>query len=182
MNKPRFTMLVTMILAAAASRLIPHPPSFTVVGAMALFGGTHFSSKRAAFLVPLTGLALSDIVLGFYTITPVVYGSFALTVCLGFWVRRGRSAQRVAIAASASAILFFMLTNFGVWAISGMYPRTASGLVACYVAALPFLQNMFLGNLFYSAILFGAFALAENRFIWLGELADRSHAKQGSHA
>jgi hypothetical protein len=175
-------MLVTMILAAAASRLIPHPPNFTAIGAMALFGGAQFGNKRAAFLVPLMGLALSDIVLGFYPITPVVYGSFALMVGLGFWVRRGRSGQRVAIAAIAGAILFFMLTNFGVWAIGGLYPRTASGLVACYVAAIPFLQNMFLGNLFYSAILFGAVALAENRFVWLRELADCSRAKQGSHA
>src|ERR1035437_7161951 len=98
MNKPRFTMLAGMILAAAASRLIPHPPNFTPIAAIALFGGAQFSSQRAAFFVPLAGLFLSDLVLGFYAITPVVYGSFALTVCLVFWVRQRRSMQRIAFA------------------------------------------------------------------------------------
>lgn len=169
MNKPRFTMLVTMILAATASRLIPHPPNFTPIAAIALFGGAQFSSKRAAFLVPLAGLFLSDLVFGFYSITPVVYGSFALTVCLGFWARR--SAQRISFAAIASAILFFVLTNFGVWAMDNLYPKTVAGLIDCYVAAIPFFRNMLLGNLLYSALLFGGFALAENRFIRLREPA-----------
>src|SRR5881392_575444 len=120
MNKPRFTVLAAMILAAAASRLIPHPPNFTPIAAIALFGGAQFSSKPTAFLVPLAGLFLSDLIFGFYAITPVVYGSFVLTVCLGFWVRR--SVQRIAIAAIASAILFSVVTNFGVWAIEHLYP------------------------------------------------------------
>src|SRR5437588_720532 len=107
MNKTRFVMLMGMILAAAASRLIPHPPNFTPIAAIALFGGAGFANKRAAFLVPLAGLFLSDLVFGFYGITPVVYGAFALTVCLGFWVRRHHSVQRIALAAVASAILFF---------------------------------------------------------------------------
>jgi hypothetical protein len=171
MNKPRFTMLAVMILAAAASRLIPHPPNFTPIAAIALFGGAHFSSKRVAFLVPLAGLFLSDLVFGFYAITPVVYGSFALTVCLGFWVRHRRSVQRIAFAAIASAVLFFMLTNFGVWAIDNLYPKTPAGLMDCYVAAIPFFQNMLLANVLYSTLLFGGFALAENRFVRLREPA-----------
>jgi len=171
MNNPRFTLLATLILAAASSRLLPHPPNFTPIAAMALFGGAQFSSRRAAFLVPLAGLALSDLAFGFYAITPVVYGAFALTVCLGFWVRQRRSALRVASAAVASAVLFFVLTNFGVWALENLYPRTATGLMDCYIAAIPFLRNMLLGNLLYSALLFGALALAENRFVRLRESA-----------
>ena len=164
-------MLAGMILAAAASRLIPHPPNFTPIAVIALFGGAQFSSKRSAFLVPLAGLLLSDLVFGFYTITPVVYGSFALTVCLGFWVRQRRSVQRIVFAAVASAVLFFVLTNFGVWAIDNLYPKTTSGLVDCYVAAIPFFQNMLLANVLYSALLFGGFALAEHRFVGLREPA-----------
>ena len=170
MNKPRFAVLAAMILAAAASRLIPHPPNFTPIAAIAVFAGAQFSSKRAALLVPLAGLVLSDIVLGFYPITPVVYGSFALTVCLGFWVRC-RSMHRIAFANLASAILFFILTNFGVWAIDNWYPKTGAGLIACYVAAIPFFRNMLLGNLLFAAVLFGGFAIAEKRFIRLREHA-----------
>lgn len=171
MNKPRFIMLAGMILAAVASRLIPHPPNFTPIAAIALFGGAGFANKRAAFLVPLAGLFLSDLVVGFYGITPVVYGGFALTVCLGLWVRRNRSVQRVVLAAVASAILFFVLTNFAVWAIDNLYPKTLVGLVDCYVAAIPFFRNMLLGDLLYSALLFGGVALAENRFVPLREPA-----------
>jgi hypothetical protein len=169
MNKPRFAMLAAMILAAAASRLIPHPPNFTPIAAIALLGGAQFSSKRAAFLVPLAGLFLSDLAFGFYAITPVVYGSFALTVCLGFWVRQRRSVQRMAFATVASAILFFVLTNCGVWVMDNLYPKTLARLVDCYVAAIPFFQNMLLGDLLYSVVLFGGFALAENRFVRLRE-------------
>lgn len=171
MNKLRLVILATMILAAAASRLIPHPFNFTPIAAIALFGGVQFSSKRAAFLVPLTGLFLSDLVFGFYAISPMVYGSFALTVCLGFWVRHRCSAQRIAFAAVAGAILFFVLTNFGVWAIDSLYPKTAAGLLDCYVAAIPFFRNALLGDMAYSALLFGAFALAEHRFVQLRESA-----------
>ena len=162
-------MLAGIILAAAASRLIPHPPNFTPIAAVALFGGAQFSCKRTAFLVSLAGLFLSDLVFGFYAITPLVYGSFALTVCLGFWIRQRRSVQRTAFAAVASAILFFGLTNFGVWTIDSLYPKTTAGLVDCYVAGIPFFRNMLLGDLLYSALLFGALALAENRFVRLRE-------------
>jgi hypothetical protein len=169
MNKSRLNLLTVMILAATAARLIPHPPNFSPIAAMALFGGAAFADKRAAFLTPLAGLFLSDLVLGFYTITPVVYGSFALIVCLGLWVRRRRSAGRIAGAAVVGALLFFVITNFAVWAMGHLYPQTPAGLVACYVAAIPFFQNTLLSNLFYSALLFGGLALAENRFVTLRE-------------
>lgn len=169
MNKTRSTVLVGMILAAAASRLIPHVPNFTPVPAIALFGGAQFSSKRLAFLVPLAGLFLSDLVIGFFSISPVVYGSFALTVCIGFWMRRRHSAQRVAFAALLSAILFFVVTNFGMWEIYNFYPKTQAGLAECYIAAIPYFRNMLLGDLFYSALLFSGFALAEDRFPGLSE-------------
>src|SRR5215472_7531509 len=98
MNRNRFVVLAGMVLMAAFARLVPHPPNFTPVAALALFSGANFGSKRAAFLVPLAGLFLSDLVLGFYTITPVVYGSFALITGLGFWLRRRQNLQRFAVA------------------------------------------------------------------------------------
>lgn len=163
MNKTRFNLLAGMILAAAASRLIPHPPNFTPIAAMALFGGAQFADKRAAFLVPLAGLFLSDLALGLHSGMPVVYGSFALIVCLGFWLREHRGAGRVAAAGLSGSILFFVLTNFAVWARGTMYPKTAAGLAECYTAALPFFRNTLLGDALYLTILFGGLALAERR-------------------
>ena len=169
MNKTRFTVLAGMILAAAASRLLPHPPNFTPIAALAMFGGASFAEKRAAFLVPLAGLLLSDLVLGFYAITPVVYGSFALIVCLGFRLRQRQSVWRIAGGAVAGAVVFFVLTNFGVWAFETLYPKTMIGLLDCYVAAIPFFRNTLLSDLLYSTLLFGGLALAEKRWPMLAE-------------
>jgi hypothetical protein len=171
MNKTRFTVLAGMVLAAAVSRLIPHPPNFTPIAALALFGGANFASKRAAFLVSLAGLFLSDLVIGFYAITPVVYGGFGLITCLGFWLRRRQTVLRLAIATCGGATLFFALTNFGVWLMGGLYPKTWSGLADCFVAAIPFFRNMLLSDVLYSALLFGGFALAEKRWPVLAETA-----------
>ena len=171
MNKTRFTLLTGMILTVVAARWLPHPPNFTPITALALFGGASFADKRAAFSVPLLGLIVSDLVLGFYVITPVVYGSFALIVGLGLWLRRRKSFSRVAFAAVASALLFFVVTNFGVWALGGLYPKTAAGLGDCYVAAIPFFRNTLGSSLLYSALLFGGLALVEKRFASLREPA-----------
>lgn len=169
MFKPRFLVLLGMILLAAASRLIPHPPNFAPITAMALFGGAYFSDKRLAFVVPLTAMFLSDVVIGLHTLMPVIYGSFTLIVCVGLWLRKRRQWLPIAGAALASSFLFFILTNFGVWAIGSFYPKTIAGLMACYTAAIPFFQNTLLGATVYTTILFGSFALAEKRFPILGQ-------------
>src|SRR5216683_6726528 len=116
MSKPRLIVLVLMILAAAASRVIPHPPNVASITAVALFGGAYLSNKRLALIVPLAALFLSDLVLGFYRHMEVIYGSFLLVVCLGFWLQRKRSVLRIGAAALASSFVFFVVTNFGVWA------------------------------------------------------------------
>jgi hypothetical protein len=175
MNKPRSSVLVGMILAAAAARLAPHAPNFTPIAAIALFGGAHFADKRLAFGVPLAALLLSDLVLGFYGGMAVVYGSFALIVGLGFWLRSRRTIWPIAGAALASSLLFFLVTNFGMWAAGSLYPRTLSGLGVCYAAAIPFFRNTLAGDLFFSAVMFGGFALAEKRFPSLREPVARWH-------
>ena len=157
-------VLIIIVLAAAASRLIPHPPNLTSITAVALFGGAYFSDRRLAFLLPLAALFLSDLILGFYTHMEVVYSSFALIVCVGLWLQKRRSTIYIVGAALASSILFFLLTNFGVWALELLYPKTMAGLLACYVAAIPFFQNTLQGDLFFTAALFGGFTLLERSF------------------
>ncbi len=164
MSKPRFVVLVFMILAAAASRLMPHPPNVASITAVALFGGAYLTDKRLALIVPLAALFFSDMILGFYSHMEIVYGSFVLVVCIGFWLEKNRSALRIAGAALASSVLFFVVTNFGVWALESLYPKTTAGLLACYVAAVPFFQHTLAGDALYTAVLFGAFALAEKLF------------------
>ena len=165
----RFGVLTGMVLTATAARLIPHPPNFSPVAALALFGGATFASRRAAFLVPLAAMFLSDLVFGFSVMTPVVYGSFALITCLGLWVRRRQTVWRLAGASVASAVLFFVITNLGVWMFEDFYPKTLPGLAECYLAAIPFFWNTLGSDLFFSAVLFGGLALAERRWRWLAE-------------
>lgn len=160
-NQKRLIAILTAILAAAMLRLVPHPPNFTPIGALALFGGAMLGQRALAFVAPLGALLLSDLILGLYPGMAFVYGSVALVVLLGWSLSRRRSALRIGAAAVASSVLFFALTNFGVWLSSGMYPLTGAGLAACYTAAVPFFQNTLAGDLFYSAVLFGGFALLE---------------------
>lgn len=171
MSKPRFFVLVCMILAAAASRLIPHPPNAASITAVALFGGAYLCDKRLAFLVPIAALFLSDLVLGFYSHMEVVYGSFALVVCIGLLLRRRCTPLAIGGAALASSALFFVVTNFSVWVFGSLYPKTIAGLFTCYVAAIPFFQNTLLGDALYTVALFGGFALAERWWPALRESA-----------
>jgi hypothetical protein len=160
-NHARLLALLSAIAAAAALRLVPHPPNFTPIGAMALFSGAYLSRRGLAFVAPLAALLLSDLVLGFYAGMSFVYASVALTVLIGWWVSSRRTVLRVAAGALAGSVSFFVITNFGMWLFSGFYPRTSAGLAACFVAAIPFFQNSVAGDLFYAALLFGGFALAE---------------------
>ena len=161
--KPRAVLLLTIIFAAAALRLLPHPSNFTPIGALALFAGAHFDDKRWALIVPLAAMFLSDILIGFHGQMPITYGAFAVIVCMGFLLREKKTALRVTGASLAAATFFFIVSNFAVWAFDGLYPMTLAGLVTCYIAAIPFFANTLAGTLFYSAVLFGGFALAERK-------------------
>lgn len=157
----RYAALTAIVLIATASRLIPHPPNFTPLAALALFAGSSFPQRRAALIVPLGALILSDVFLGFYEAAPFVYAGFALIVCLGFWVRREPSLWRIAVGCSSGSVLFYLISNFGVWLTGNLYAKTWSGLIDCYVVAVPFFRNTILSDAFYCALLFGAMALLE---------------------
>lgn len=169
MPRPRqFALVAGLILLAALSRLLPHPPNFVPAGAMALFGAAALSRRWLAVGIPLAAFYLSDLVLnntvyaayfdGFYWgISPWTVAAIVLMVVVGFGLLRGRAFSwlRVGGAAVGATLVFFLVTNFAVWFGGGMYPPTAAGLLACYVAGLPFLLNSLLANLLFSGLLFG---------------------------
>jgi hypothetical protein len=167
-------VLATMILLAALSRLLPHPPNFSPVEAIALFGGAYFASRAWALLVPLAAMLVSDLALAavlgssyagylggisFWS----VYACIALSAALGFGLRGKVGGARLLGWSLAGSVLFFAVTNFGAWLASPFYPQTAAGLGAAYVAGIPFFQWTVLGTLGYAAILFGGFALLRRR-------------------
>jgi len=162
--------LVGLIVLAALTRLLPHPPNFSPVEAIALFGGAYFAARGWALVVPLVAMFLSDLALGLvnggiyfdYFASAgflLVYACIALSTVLGFGLRGRVGGARVLGYSLAGSVLFFLVTNFGAWLGSPAYPQNAAGLAAAYVAGIPFFQWTVLGTLFYAALLFGGFAL-----------------------
>lgn len=170
-------VLTAMIVLAALSRLLPHPPNFSPIEAIALFGGTYFAQRSWAVIVPLLAMLLSDIALGVvqggiyaqhFLSAPfiAVYVCIALSVVLGFGLRSRVNSLRVVGYSLAGSVLFFLVTNAAVWATAADIAQTPAcyrGLAPCYIAGLPFFQWTVLGTLFYSALLFGGFALLRMR-------------------
>jgi len=157
----RFLFALSLVLFAALSRLLPHPPNVAPITALALFGGVYFG-RRLAFVVPLLAMFLSDLLIGLHGGMLWVYASFAAIVCIGFWLRRHPGVMTTVGASMAGSVLFFVLTNFGMWVMpEGLYPHTPAGLAECYTAAIPFFRNTLLGDLAYCGLLFGLFELGK---------------------
>ena len=172
----RFGTLCLIVLSAGILRLIPHPYNFAPIGAMALFGGAYFGKRWQSFLVPLAALFISDLAVNFvfyqkfvlfHEMVIWVYGAFALNVIIGSLLIKKVKVSSVAAASVSASVLFFVITNFGVWAAPGIvniYPHNAAGLGVCYLAGLPYFWRTLAGDLFYSALLFGVFEFAQRRF------------------
>lgn len=168
MNK-RIITIISIVFAAALTRLLPHAPNFTPLAAMALFGGAYISNRYLAVIIPLLAMLLSDALMGFngWVFTEqviTVYGCFALIAVLGQTLQSGKTIMRVGGASITASLVFFILTNFAVWFggyfhSPALYPMNGSGLAQCYAAAIPFFQNTLMGDLFYSSVLFGGFYL-----------------------
>lgn len=154
---------IGMVILGACARLAPHPWNFTPLIALALFSGVQARKAATGVLVTLLALALSDAVMGFYHGFWYVYGAALVPVLLGRLIGGQASAKSIGLAALASSLSFFAITNFMVWAGGQMYPHSASGLTACFIAAIPFYQNQLLGDAFYTVALFGGYALIRSR-------------------
>ena len=158
---PKFWVLTLMIFAAAFVRLIPHPPNFAPIAAMALFGGAYFSKKWAAFIVPITAMFITDLFLGFHETMWAVYLSFVLIVVIGMLMLKEKKVSNVFFASVISSVSFFVITNFGIWLSTLYYEKTGAGLAMCYTAAIPFFHQTLLSDLFFVAILFGLFEIVK---------------------
>ena len=187
MVQPRPRFLVGMILFTVVLRLFPYilnrffdvsidpktttyPWNFSPMFAICLFGAAFYQEKRWSYLVPLCAYLLGDLGIGvlsgnmrfaFYSNQPVVYGSMALMITLGFYLRNNRTVWTVGGTGLLGATLFFLITNFGVWALSTTYTKDVSGLLDCYVMAIPFFRNSLLSTAFFSMVLFSRFALVK---------------------
>ena len=171
-DKNNFYFVLGLILIAAFARIIPHYPNFTPLCAIALFGAKYFRSGYLAFLIPIFALWFSDIIINnfilsqyfdgftlFYSGFYWQYGSFLLIALLGRKTLNNLSFLKLLGVSISSSLLFFIISNFGVWVSSSMYSKNILGLIACYTAAIPFYFGTLFGSVFYSFFLFGSYEL-----------------------
>lgn len=179
----RFSVLTTIILLGAFSRMIPHPVNFTPIGAMVLFGAAHFSKKWQIFLIPIIATWLSDLFINnviykqyytsftwFYEGFSWLYLSYLLIALFSIQILKKVRIERVLIGALGSTLIFFLLSNVGCFIGNTYYAQNFSGLITCYAAGLPFILGTLSGNIFYSIIFFGVFHIAQSKFPALKEI------------
>lgn len=170
MNKKSIFIITGFIIIAALTRLLPHAYNFTPLGAIALFGAAYFTEKKWALIIPVLAFWMSDLLLnnityaayyeGFTWFTNgmlYTYGSIAMIVVLGYYLLKKITFGRVLTGAFGASVIFFIISNFGVWISGSMYPLTMEGLITCYTAAIPFFHYTIAGNIIYSAVLFGGY-------------------------
>ena len=149
-----------IVLLAVIARLVPHAPNFAPIGGLALFSGANFKNK-IALLIPLSAMFISDIFLGFHKTVPYVYVSFIIIALIGGLIKNNKW-QSLALASLTSSVLFFLITNLGVWATGTMYVKNLDGLLQSYAMGLPFFRNTVLSDLFYSFSFFYGYRFLPN--------------------
>ena len=148
-------LAISLIIIGILLRFIPHTANFTPVAAIAIFAGVYLNKKQA-LIVPLLLMVLSDAFLGMHNVILFTWGSFVLVTLLGVWAKKHKTFAGIVSTSIVSSFLFYVITNFGVWAM-GWYPKTAQGLLECYILGLPFLRNFGVATLVYTFVFFGAY-------------------------
>lgn len=147
-------VVVGLVGLVALTRFLPHPPNFTPVMSVALFGSAVFFNRYLGIALALCAMILSDIGLGLHSTLPFVYLAMVIAGLLGFALRENRSALRILGMTLAGSVVFFVITNLGVFLMQDLYPRTFAGFIACYTMAIPFFKNSLAGDLVFSVTLF----------------------------
>ncbi len=162
----RILIIVVMIIGAAACRLLTnyfHLWNFTPIAAIGLFAGATIKDKKLTFLVPLVAMFLTDIILGLHSGLFIIYFCLTIITLIGIWLENRQSPINIFGASLLSSLLFFIITNFFVWFQNPMHAQTIQGLIGCYTIAIPFFGNTIAGDLFFSGVLFGGYALLNSK-------------------
>ena len=154
-----FIVALGLIGIGVVMRILPHPANFAPITAIAIFGGSALP-KKVSIWIPLGAMVLSDAIIGFYPLAPVIWACYlVIALASSRWLRPASISRGVTVTLGAS-LFFYLVTNFGVWAASGMYAHTWAGLGNCYLLALPFFRNTLLSDMFYTSALFCAYTFA----------------------
>ncbi len=174
-----YLAFLAVVLSAVLLRLVPHVPNVSPVAALALFSGAA-TPLGIGFIIPILVMLISDFFLGFHATIPFVYGSFLLIGGIGFLLRKKMTPFRVGAGSLVGSLLFFTITNFGVWATSSMYEKSINGLVNCYYRGLPFLRNTVLGDLFYATVFFLGYRIVKLLIVLMLPSAQKAERQVGN--
>jgi len=171
--KKNILLIVALIVIGILGRIIPHPPNFTPIIAIALLASHVFKNKWIVILTPLMAMWISDLVInnylyaGYYDSLLIfsssflwVYGPIIFIALLGTVLIKKVKMSNIALSSISGSLIFFLVTNFGVWISGTMFPKSLFGLIECYTFALPFFGNALVGDLVYCTILFTSYSLA----------------------
>lgn len=172
-----FLSLAFAILVAV-SRFLPHPPNFSPVLALIIFSGAAFTSRSYSLVISLMVIAISDYFLGFYPGIEYVYAAYFLTAALSFFISRNKAGKKSAVAfvnaGLASSLVFFVLSNLGVWLSTELYPKTGMGLFECFAMAIPFYVYTLTSTLLGLLVLFGLLKLTRMTLIKISSNSSES--------
>jgi hypothetical protein len=148
-------LAIIFIILGVFSRLLPHVPNFSPLVAIALFAGV-YCNKKHGYVLPLIIFVISDLIIGLHNTIIFTWASIVLIYLLGVRLRNRKTVVSTFFYTIGSSLLFFLITNFGVW-LMGWYPRNPQGFIQCYIYALPFFRVSLVANCLYVAVLFGAY-------------------------
>ena len=174
-----YLSVFAVVLSAVFLRLIPHIPNVAPIAALALFSGAKIPNWKG-FIIPLLAMIISDYFLGFHSTIPFVYGSFIIIAGLGFLLRKNMSPLKTGLTSLFGSLLFFIITNFGVWATSSLYEKSVNGLLNCYYMGLPFFRNTLLGDIFYVSVFFLGFRIFRLLFVLMLPSAQKTERYIGN--
>ena len=159
-KRSHVAIVIGLIAIGIILRVVPHPPNFAPITALALFGGAVLP-KRTGVWLPLVAVIVSDFVIGLHALIPVTWSIFLIIALFANTQLRGNlSGGAVLLSSVGASLFFFVVSNLAVWAEGVLYPRTWHGLNSTFVQALPFFRNTFVGDLFFAGVFFGAYFLA----------------------
>ena len=147
---------IGLILILALARLIPHPPNFTPVIAVAILSGYFFKNLNFSLIILLIAMLISDLFIGFYENVFFVYASLLLITFIFHKISKKINFKNLFIFSFAGSLIFFIISNFGVWILGSPgvdnlpYDKNLNGLIECYILAIPFFGNTFLSTVIFS--------------------------------
>jgi hypothetical protein len=173
----RFGVMLGIVAFATIARIVTppllgHPSNFAPINAIALFSGCYFGGRLTKYIIPLLSVWVGDLFIDyiymhkfmlFYSGFYWQYAVYVILVMVGIMLSNRVKPINLIAASVSSSVLFFVVSNFGTWIGSGMYPISSLGLAACYTAAIPFFSTTLISDLAYSALFFGSFELAQRK-------------------